>query len=84
VKSNSFIAHAGAVALLLSSALCVSAGPHQADNSTSCVSKHSIGTRQKAAGIPGFAEVTLSLYRRGQPDLTVMKTSKDGRRHRGE
>jgi protein tyrosine phosphatase (PTP) superfamily phosphohydrolase (DUF442 family) len=58
------------------SALCISAGPLQADNSTSSLSKHSIGTGQLAAGIPGFAEVTPSLYRGGQPDLTSMKTLK--------
>jgi protein tyrosine/serine phosphatase len=76
VKSNIFIAHAGAVAWFLLSSSSISAGPHQGDNSTSSLSKHSIGTRQKAAGIDGFAEVTPRLYRGGQPDLKAIETLK--------
>ena len=76
VTSKMLIARAGAIALLLSSALCVSAGPHQAVGSTFSVPKHSMGTRRKAAGIPGFGEVTPRLYRGGQPEVKGIQTLK--------
>ncbi len=69
-------ARSGVLALLLSSAFCVSAGQNQADNSPSVLSKHSMGTWHKASGIRRFAEVTPSLYRGGEPSVEGMETLK--------
>ena len=69
------MAQTGVLTLLFSSTLFVSAGPQGADDST--VSKHSMATRQKTAGIPGFAKVTSNLYRGGQPNLTAVEGLKE-------
>ena len=83
VMSNLLFARVIAVALLLTSALCVSADPQQADapasdNSSSSVSvpKHSPATLQKAAGIKNFAQVTPKLYRGGQPGIAGARSLK--------
>jgi hypothetical protein len=57
---------AAVAALLLASTLYLSAGPHQADNSSASVA-HSMATRQKVIGISNFSKVSPSLYRGGQP-----------------
>jgi hypothetical protein len=83
MKSNILIAQAGAVALLLSFALYLTAAPHQAGNSTSSLPKHSIATRQKAKGISNFAQVSPNLYRGAQPSITGIESlQEDGRQHR--
>jgi tyrosine-protein phosphatase SIW14 len=61
-----------ALTLLFSSTLSVSAGPQGVDDSTAAVAKHAMATRQKTAGIPGFAKVTSNLYRGGQPNLKAL------------
>jgi len=69
------IAQVGAFVFLLLSALCVNAGPYQADQGSD-LPKHSGITGQQAEGIPGFGEVTPRLYRGGQPDIEGMETLK--------
>jgi protein tyrosine phosphatase (PTP) superfamily phosphohydrolase (DUF442 family) len=76
LESRIFFARSGVLALLLSSAFCVIASPHQADTSRSVLSRHSIATLQKASGIPRFAEVTPNLYRGGDPNQKDMETLK--------
>lgn len=76
VTSNLLIAQVGAVIFLLSSSISVGAGPHPADTSTCSIRKHSTGASQKTAAIPGFGEVTPSLYRGGQPDLKALEELK--------
>jgi len=70
------IAQAAAVALLVSSALCVGAAAYQADQAAPSPPEHAMGTRMKAKGIPNFGEVTPNLYRGAQPTpegLTALK-----------
>lgn len=67
MKSAVHIVTAGGLVLLLSPAFLRSASPHQASSSTSPPPKHSIGTSQKAKGIPNFGKVAPTLYRGGQP-----------------
>jgi tyrosine-protein phosphatase SIW14 len=69
------IAQVGAFVFLLLSALCVK-GPYQPDRASD-LPKHSVSTRQKADGIPGFGEVTPRLYRGGQPNIEGMETLKE-------
>ena len=70
------IAPHGAVTLLLSLGLFISARPQPRDKQASPSPKHPIGTRQKVTGIPNFAEVTPKLYRGGQPDVTGVERLK--------
>jgi protein tyrosine phosphatase (PTP) superfamily phosphohydrolase (DUF442 family) len=63
-------------ALLLSAALGASAGLPQSEKTTAAGSKHSMGTRHEARGIPGFGAVTPKLYRGGQPSIVGIKTLK--------
>ena len=70
------IAPHGAVALLLSLGLFISARPQPRNKQASPSPKHPIGTCQKVTGIPNFAEVTPKLYRGGQPDVTGVERLK--------
>jgi protein tyrosine/serine phosphatase len=69
---------AGAVfALLLSSALFLSAAPYQSDQATLAPAEHAIGTRVKTKGIPNFGEVTPNLYRGAQPSEEGLEALKN-------
>ncbi len=61
------VVHAGPLALLLASALCLRAAPYQMETPTPTPVEHAIGTRLHEKGIPNFAEVTPTLYRGAQP-----------------
>jgi protein tyrosine phosphatase (PTP) superfamily phosphohydrolase (DUF442 family) len=74
VISKLLVAQVGA--LLLSSAVFISARAHQADKATLSPFTHPMGTRQQIAGIPNFAEVTPHLYRGGQPGIQGMNALK--------
>jgi protein tyrosine phosphatase (PTP) superfamily phosphohydrolase (DUF442 family) len=76
VPSKTLFAKIGAIALLLSATLCVSAGAPQSEQPTSENSKRAMGIRREATGIPGFVEVTPKLYRGGQPSIVGIKTLK--------
>jgi len=67
MKLRTHIAQAAAFALIVLFALCVGAGPYQADKPTPAPAEHAMGIRMKAKGIPNFGEVTPNLYRGAQP-----------------
>lgn len=71
------IAQAAAFALLLSFALCVSAGPGQADKATPSPPEHAMGTRLKVKGIPNFGEITPNLHRGAQPSPEGLEALKN-------
>jgi tyrosine-protein phosphatase SIW14 len=73
------VLQAGTFALLLASALCLSAAPYQAEKPTSTLTpvEHAMGTRLHAKGIPNFAEVTPNLFRGAQPSLQGLEALKN-------
>ena len=70
------ILNVAAGAFLLSSLLCLNAGPRQADKVPSGLPTHAMATRQHLAGIVRFAEVAPRLYRGGQPSLEGLEALK--------
>ena len=77
MKSNARSVPATVFALLLSSALLLSAAPYQAEQATPAPAEHSIGTKVKTKGIPNFGEVTPNLYRGAQPSNEGLESLKD-------
>ena len=77
MKLHSHTVSSTVFALLVTSALCLSAATPQTDQATPAPAQHAIATRVKTKGIPNFGEVTPNLYRGAQPTAEGLEALKN-------